>query len=891
MKLQNIENYPQTFIEKRIGVMYTNIKKIFAEIKKLCYKNGICIMKFLVVLLLLIIFQDALFSFVDKAIIPLFSSVKSDSLGVLLCVILLVLFIYLSSGFLIYRKNYIKLPNHSLCLVAVGLVFYGLFRCNEDYDFTSYGPIAYVDAFFVSAIVMEILSYFYKRNKFNTEIYGFKTDAPSKSDEFGRADYAELLIDKICATYNSGSLKGGAMTILLNERYGAGKSTFFNFLEAKAKGKIRTCVFKPWITTAGEGMNEELLRLLREKYDINDQLGKQLEDYAKLLSGNGPVNVLKVVAHALNVQKSLGQLYDSIKDILQIINVPLIVMVDDVDRLQSDELLALLKLLRNTADFPNIIYIVAADKDAMSQMFEVKGIRNADDYLKKFFNFELLFPIDDSFLSSLMKEQITEVYSAYGIKSSTTIEGCLSFQHLQSVFHSPRDVYRFINLLTYTLDLFKHYGVLEEVNMSDLLKLLLIQFVSPMVYKILRDEMYLLLEERKSDGRIYLKEGYNIISRQTKQMLDSVSKTTIGVQDNTTGDTRKGDSKEDKTHKLFEIPEEERPNKEDIISDLLQGLFGDSVNYQTKDRICFVGEYFKFFAGKYSKEELSAKYMKETMELSNESSFEERISQTIKQGKADFLVHKLRQYVEDETISKDIPMVLNRCITIQDAVYCNWARGNDSLRYPKDFNRVRKFDSVYSELLLVDKMHIVKDKEEIEIIKTIYAKNTKYAWLSSSLYLPIHKKFDMNYIYGNEILEELKERLICRFIGELAEKPFEREKIMALPLLRRLNSQSFDEKFKEMVNSSSDSKAWLYMLFEPYDDSLEWNNDMCDNLVGEGPLDRYAENFLGLSLPQKIKDDLGSIICKYDNLTAIDFANHPFLMEAKKWWDEKHNNI
>lgn len=143
---------------------------------------------------------------------------------------------------------------------------------------------------------------------------------------------------------------------------------------------------------------------------------------------------------------------------------------------------------------------------------------------------------------------------------------------------------------------------------------------------------------------------------------------------------------------MFGIPAEERPNKEDVVSELLRDLFYDTQNFQEKSRICFLGEYFKFFAGKYSKSELSFQYMNEMMTLPSEPAFEEKMHQAVRQGKAEFLIHKLKQYIEDETITKDIPTVLKRCITIQDAVYRDWAKSRDAFASPYDYCQIGHLD-------------------------------------------------------------------------------------------------------------------------------------------------------------------------------------------------------
>ena len=860
-------------------------------------------MALLVVFSLLIIFKDVAIALVDKAIVPITSRVRPDNPAVLVFIITFVIAAYLTNGLLVHKKNYIKHPRHTFHLAVIALVFYSLFRCCNHYIFYGIGRLAYVDAAFITAAILEFLSYIIPVNrnaepKGAKEVVGFVSDNPSKADKLERKEYAEMLLNKVYVTYKSGSLSEGSMTILLNERYGAGKTTFFNLLEEQAKGKIRTCVFKPWQTSDGNRITEELLKLLEEQYAISSQLGKQLEGYSKLLAGSEVRNAMDFAYHFTKGSDSLARRYKTIKEMLAVIDDPLVVMVDDVDRLQAEELLALLKLLRDTADFPNIMYIVAADKEAMSQMLEMKGIKDADEYLKKFFSFELLFPIDDSYLSSLLKEQVMNTLTNYyevGLSAPSIEKEFLSAKYIEYVFHSPRDIYRFVNLLSYTLDLFKRYGVLEEVHVPDLLKLLLIQFISPMVYKILRDEMDLFLVVNRRDGRIHLKDGYKdiIISRQYKKKMQDVLTLAKQKMNNEPVMPQKNAIEDEDALTLFDIPVEERPNREDILSELLRDLFYDTQNYQNKSRICFFGEYFKFFAGKYSKRELSSQYMRELMEQQSDSIFEETMNKAIGLGKSEFLVHKLKQYIEDGTIKKDIPFVLKRCILIHDAIYRYWAQRQTVANSPKDFSEMGWFQPVYMNLLLVNKKDIVTDHQEIARIKAIYDENKLYAWLASSLTLPISDDHGMLFVYGQELHLKLREGLIRRFIvDELSNNPYEVKKIQSIPMLKSMYHVYWKERFKEYVGESAEPMAWLYILLKPSGDLLEWNSVYYYNLVGEGFLDNYAEETLGLGLTQEIKSDLAQISGMHygGSLTATNFEHHPFLIEAKKWWDVNYMN-
>ena len=853
------------------------------------------IMGLLAVVSLLIVFRDVVFSLMDEIVVPITSKVKQDSVNVLICTILLVVSVYLANGILIHKKSYINHPERSWVILAIIVVFYSLFRFSNHYVYYGIYNLVYVDVAFVVIAVLELLSYIIPvtgkiRDKGDNYVCAFVLDNPSLADKLGRTDYAELLLDKICMTYRSGNLAEGSMTILLNERYGVGKTTFFNLITQKAKGRINTCVFKPWQTVNEGGITDELLRLLEEQYAISSGLGKQLESYSKLLSGNKVGNAIELILDFNNERDSLAQRYESIKEMLRTINVPLIVFVDDVDRLQTDELFALLKLLRNAADFPNIVYLVAADKEAISQMLKNKGIKDGDEYLKKFFNFELLFPRDDSFLTQLLSEQIlgvlTNYYEVDPVISSIE-KDFLSTQYVQNVFYNPRDVYRFVNLLTYMLDMFKQYGLLKEVYVPDLLKLMLIQYISPMAYKILRDEMGVLLDVRKSDGRVHLKSEYNniIMSRQDKKMIRDMASR-----------SKKRDATQEETNRnvdiqtLRDIPAIERPNKEDIVSELLRELFYDTQNFQKKSRICYIGEYFKFFAGKYSKSELSALYMRELMESPSETDFEDKVKQTIQQGKTDFLVHKLKQYIEDEKISKDIPVVLKRCIAIEDVIYRDWAQKRGFPTSPKDYCQLRQFSPVFSNLLLVGSENVVTDSAEIDRVRSLFAKNKQYAWLATSLLLPINEEYNMSFVYGQDIFNELKENLIRRFVtDELKVNPFEQEKIVVIPILKKLNITVWDNLFRVHIKNSLDPMAWLYILLEPYGDSLRWNRMICHNLVDTSQLDFYANDFLNIKLPLEISSDLAklSVQSNIESLSKHDFEQHPFLVDAKKWWDEK----
>ena len=148
----------------------------------------------------------------------------------------------------------------------------------------------------------------------------------------------------------------------------------------------------------------------------------------------------------------------------------------------------------------------------------------------------------------------------------------------------------------------------------------------------------------------------------------------------------------------------------------------------------------------------------------------------------------------------------------------------------------------------------------------------------------------MFFVYGQDMHLKLKEDLIKRFIAEeMAKDPFDIGKIMAIPMLRYMYHVFWDEQFKEYVRNSHDPMAWLYILFKPSGNFLDWNYEYYHNLVGDGTLYSYASDIYESGLPQEITSDLHQIsgLQNIAALSSTNFNHHPILVEAKKWWDAK----
>lgn len=86
----------------------------------------------------------------------------------------------------------------------------------------------------------------------------------------------------------------------------------------------------------------------------------------------------------------MSELKDHIIESLSEIKVPIYILIDDLDRMDADEILAVIGLLRNTANFPYLKYVVGCDRDYLLEKLKEKNIDQ--DYLQKIFMAEFYLP-------------------------------------------------------------------------------------------------------------------------------------------------------------------------------------------------------------------------------------------------------------------------------------------------------------------------------------------------------------------------------------------------------------------------------------------------------------------------------------------------------------------
>lgn len=441
-------------------------------------------------------------------------------------------------------------------------------------------------------------------------------DSPTSSDLLNRKSYAKLLLDKIYSSFSNQERNYHSFVIHIGEHYGQGKTSFLMMLEEEIKSRKVPVVnihFEPWLCDSEAGIINEFFDTFRiEVGKYLPRLNGTMQQYVKLLLSSIKYEsrwLTVSLASLFGCKSTLKTTHDLLRDELMKIDCPIIITIDDVDRLQGKELMMVLKIIRDTADFPNVFYIVAADNIHLKRMLKSLNINNPDEYLKKFFNLEFQLPANENVAFGKLLKMLEGKYQDLGIDEKTSVWYIWQIRkvaYVREAFPNMRDVYRFINSYFLSIDSMQE---VRQLNLFDLFLLTLIQTLNMEYYLQLRDHSLNLLNVVHSGNDILLqwKGDLNVIQkRQEKEAMAQVER--IRAKDINTP------YKEKRSEEVV-IPNFEETIKKTIITpnDILPGLmnllFGQGTQNVAPNRACRHNMFFKYFAN------IDASYMVSRMEV------------------------------------------------------------------------------------------------------------------------------------------------------------------------------------------------------------------------------------------------------------------------------------
>jgi len=323
----------------------------------------------------------------------------------------------------------------------------------------------------------------------------YSSDIPVSSkeeDRFSRWSFSERVAEVISKRSDP-----GCITIGLYGAWGDGKTSVLNFIE-EALSKNNDVIFikfNPWRFTTEESLLLGFFSRVTESLDaklINTE--DKLKDLIKKVApGIGAVAGAKGVGDSISsfiAGPDIEELKIRVEAELEKSKKRVLIVIDDVDRLEKSEIQSLFKLIKLTADFRYTAYILAFDKEIVSSSLQDRyssGSKNSGEaFLEKIIQVPLHLPkVERKVLREFCFQGVDEALSISEIELSEqqVQEFVRDFTYaFDDCLSTPRKAKLYGNTLMFSLPILR-----GEVNPVDLMLIEGIRVFSPTLYEYIRD--------------------------------------------------------------------------------------------------------------------------------------------------------------------------------------------------------------------------------------------------------------------------------------------------------------------------------------------------------------------------------------------------------------------
>ena len=202
----------------------------------------------------------------------------------------------------------------------------------------------------------------------------FDADRPieyREQDRLGRRSFAEAIARQARAVPAQ-----HGFTIAVVGEWGSGKTSVLNMVAETLVDDLKSVAvlrFNPWLFGSADDL------VARFFHELSAQLGRSrsegLKDVAKALSNlgqslaplspitgtTGLANLFAKLTDHWTKPPSLHDKRDHLSKALAASDSRVIVLIDDIDRLEAGETREIMRLVRLTSDLPNVIFLLAFD--------------------------------------------------------------------------------------------------------------------------------------------------------------------------------------------------------------------------------------------------------------------------------------------------------------------------------------------------------------------------------------------------------------------------------------------------------------------------------------------------------------------------------------------------
>ncbi len=444
----------------------------------------------------------------------------------------------------------------------------------------------------------------------------FSSDRPilrGEDDLLGRANFSAALANAISSWHGNDSL-----VVALHGNWGSGKSSIKNMAIAKLKSKENNpdiIEFTPWEWAAQDKITASFFQEVsssigrKDKSKSGKKLATTLKKYGRYLNTGELIatelsaafptcaSVLKWGKKFLNslsgnieiTEQSLNEIRKELTDLLSKRTTSIIVVMDDLDRLTTEQLQMVFQLVKANVEFPNVVFLLLFQRDLVEEKLS-DGKQSGRDFLEKIIQVPFDIPkIETTQVHNLLFSKIGAI-----LKQDKSATKMFDSNYWNDIFHSGlnayfdnlRNVYRFISTLSFNFSLLKGKTAFE-VNPVDLIAIECLRIFEPDIYKeIARAKEIFTTNKSESD-----KTTEDLISMIIEKASEGKKSAAEGL-----------------IKRLFPTLDETKYSSDSLSSSWLRNM-----------RICHPSNFDKYFQFSIPSGEISNSDLQEMLSLTSES--------------------------------------------------------------------------------------------------------------------------------------------------------------------------------------------------------------------------------------------------------------------------------
>ena len=365
-------------------------------------------------------------------------------------------------------------------------------------------------------------------------------DQPIKSkseDRFNRAPFATRIGETLTTRSDPSSIVIG-----LFGPWGDGKTSVLEMMqeELKIHDQIIVVRFNPWhfqtedlllrgfFATLADAMGRSLPSMKEKAGSLLLKYGSVLSLASLSIGGLvqvSPGEAAKGLGDALS-NVGLDELRSRIEGMLDEAKKRLVILIDDIDRLDHDETHAVFKLVKLSASFRHTAYVLAFDdavvSAALGQRYGAGGAAAGRAFLEKIIQVPLhLPPVDENSLRQLTLEGVDNAVRHAGV-TLTQPQVDAFVRHFDDALlphiETPRRAKLLSNALLFALPILR-----GEVNPFELMLIEGIRVIHPELYVAIRDNPVLFLQGDREARRYPQQEAASRIDTLIQQATPTLS--------------------------------------------------------------------------------------------------------------------------------------------------------------------------------------------------------------------------------------------------------------------------------------------------------------------------------------------------------------------------------